>query len=148
MLNRGPFTILLVEDDPAHAELVIRSLGEHPLANHIIHVSDGEAALDYLFKRGDYSDMQDASLPHVVLLDMRLPRVHGLDVLAQIRATPALSKIPVVILSTSQAEQDVARAYECHANSYIVKPMDFVEFTKLMREIGDYWLGWNYHPWS
>lgn len=147
-MNRGPYTILLVEDDPAHAELVIRSLGGHSLTGEIIHVSDGEAALDYLFRRGAYQDRSEGGIPHLILLDLRLPRVHGLDVLARIRASEELCRIPVVILSTSQAQQDVERAYENHANSYIVKPLDFAEFTTLMRELANYWLGWNYRPRS
>jgi len=140
--------ILLVEDNVAHAELVSRGLGDHRVANHLLHVSDGEAALDYLFRRGKYADPRHSPRPHVILLDLRLPKVDGLEVLRQIKTSPELSKIPVVILTTSAAERDVARAYEERANSYLVKPVDFAKFTELMNELGYYWLAWNHYPWS
>ena len=143
-----PFTILLVEDNPAHAELVIRSFEDHRMANTIIHLSDGEAALEYLFQRGFYSNKQKSPRPHVILLDLRLPLVDGLDVLKEIKSSDKLRSIPVVILTTSEAERDVARAYEQHANSFVVKPLDFARFTDLMKELGFYWLRWNYFPWS
>ena len=107
---------------------------------------DGEAALDYLFRRGTYADPRTSPRPRVILLDLRLPRLDGLDVLHAIKTAPTLAKIPVVILTTSEAEQDVARAYTQHANSYVVKPLDFTLFTQLMEALGRYWLGWNYHP--
>ena len=143
-----PFTILLVEDNPAHAELVLRSFEDHRVANSIIHLSDGESALDYLFRRGPFADPQESPRPHVILLDLRLPRMDGLEVLKNIRASDDLHTLPVVILTTSEAERDVAKAYEQHTNSYIVKPLDFEGFTALMEDLGFYWLGWNYYPWS
>lgn len=146
-LNGEPLTILLVEDNPAHAELVRRSFEDHRIANEIYHVSDGETALDYLFRRGDYAEPLDSPKPHVILLDLRLPKVNGLEVLKIIKTSTELQKIPVVILTTSAAEPDVSRAYENHANSYLVKPIDFAKFTQLMEELGFYWLGWNYYPW-
>ena len=147
-LRGAPFTILLVEDNPAHAELVLRSLEDHRVANTIVHLSDGESALDFLFRRGPYADPLDSPRPHVVLLDLRLPRMDGLEVLRQIRASEELHMLPVVILTTSEAERDVARAYEQHTNSYVVKPLDFEGFTTLMDDLGFYWLGWNHYPWS
>ena len=147
-LNGDAFTILLVEDNPAHAELVIRSFEDHRVANHIIHLSDGEAALDYLFQRGSFADKKTSPRPHVILLDLRLPRIDGLDVLKEIKSSDDLRNIPVVILTTSEAERDAAYAYEQHANSFVVKPLDFSRFTELMKELGFYWLGWNYFPWS
>lgn len=143
-MPREPFTVLLVEDDPAHAELVLRSLEDYRAENHIIHLTDGEAALDFVFRRGEY---EDAPRPHMILLDLRLPKVHGLEVLRQIRASEDLHMIPVIVLTTSEAEQDVVRAYEHRVNSYVVKPLDFARFTSLMRELGYYWLGWNHYPW-
>ena len=143
-----PFTILLVEDNPAHAELVLRSFEDHRVANKIVHLSDGESALDYLFRRGPHADPKDSPRPHVVLLDLRLPRMDGLEVLKEIRASDDLHTLPVVILTTSEAERDVAKAYEQHTNSYVVKPLDFEGFTALMEDLGFYWLGWNYYPWS
>jgi len=147
-VNRNPFTILLVEDNPAHAELVMRSFEDHRVANTIVHLSDGETALEYLFQRGLYSSERESPRPHVILLDLRLPRVDGLDVLKEIKSSDKLRSIPVVILTTSEAERDAARAYEQHANSFVVKPLDFASFTNLIKELGFYWLKWNYFPWS
>lgn len=141
-------TILLVEDNPAHAELIFRTLQEYHDAGKIYHVSDGEQALDYLFRRGNYADPDVWPRPHVILLDLRLPKVDGLEVLSTIKQSPELKKIPVVILTTSSAEQDVSRAYEQCANSYLVKPLNFEKFKKLMEGFGSYWLGCNYYPWA
>ena len=143
-----PLTILLVEDNPAHAELVIRSFESQRVANKIYHVWDGEEALDYLLRRGNYADPEKSPRPNVVLLDLRLPKIDGLEVLREIKNTEGLKRVPVVVLTTSQAEIDASRAYDCHANSYLIKPLDFELFTKLMEELGFYWLGWNYNPWS
>lgn len=143
-----PFIILLVEDNPAHAELVKRSLEGHPVANRIIHISDGETALDYLFRRGAFADPEKSPRPHIVLLDLRLPRVDGLEVLRGIRTSAELEKLPVIILTTSEAEIDAARAYKYHANSFLVKPLDFDKFVRLMEDLGFYWLKWNYYPWA
>jgi CheY-like chemotaxis protein len=140
--------ILLIEDNPAHAELIRRNFEAYRIANRLIHVTDGEAALDYLFRRGAYADPAQSPRPHLILLDLRLPRIDGLEVLKTIKASQELGTIPVVILTTSEAEQDVAYAYQHYANSYLVKPVDFTEFTALMEELGFYWLAWNYYPWS
>jgi CheY-like chemotaxis protein len=146
-MNGEPLTILFVEDNPDHAELVMRSLEEHRVINEIYHLADGESALDYLFRRGDYADPASSPRPHVVLLDLRLPKVDGLEILKAIRSSEELRTMPVVILTTSHAELDVSRAYEYHANSYLVKPLDFEKFTKMMDDLGFYWLGWNHYPW-
>lgn len=151
MIHQGKedsVNILLVEDNASHAELVMRSLGEHRLTRTISHVSDGEAALEYLFRRGTYDDDEKYPRPDLVLLDLRLPKIDGLEVLKEIRSTENLQRMPVVILSTSYAELDVGKAYDYHANSYLVKPLDFEEFTQLMNDLGFYWLGWNHYPWS
>lgn len=142
-----PVDILLVEDNPSHAELVIRSFEDHRVANTIHHMTDGEEALDYLFRRGRYDDPKLSPRPHMILLDLHLPKISGLDVLREIRQSRDLDKMPIVILTTSHAEMDVCKAYEYHANSYLVKPLDFEKFTRLMDDLGFYWLGWNYHPW-
>jgi len=139
---------LLVEDNEDHAELVFRSFQNHRVANKIYHVPDGEAALDYLLRRGEYADPENSPRPHVILLDLRLPKINGLDVLKKIKTTEPLQMIPVVILTTSEVERDVAKAYHYHANSYLVKPVDFAKFHQLMTDLGFYWLGWNHHPWS
>ncbi len=135
--------ILLVEDNLDHAELIRRCFQDHRVVNKIHHVVDGEAALDFLF-----GDRANECRPHMILLDLRLPKIDGLEVLRQIRLSDELSTIPVVILTTSQAEQDVAKAYGEHANSYLVKPVDFGAFTQMMEDLGFYWLGWNHYPWS
>jgi CheY-like chemotaxis protein len=135
--------ILLVEDNPDHTELVMRSFENHRVANKIHHVPDGQAALAYLFRRGDYTDPRRSPRPHVILLDLRLPKVDGVEVLKQIKDSKDLRRIPVVILTSSDAEEDLAGAYENHANSYLVKPLDFDKFTHLMNDLGFYWLAWN-----
>ena len=143
-----PLSILLVEDNPAHAELVRRSLERHRAANKIYHVADGKAALAYLFRRGAYADEQRSPRPHVILLDLRLPKIGGLEVLRQVKTSDDLKHIPVVILTTSAAERDMLRAYEQNANGYVVKPLDFEKFQQLMEELGYFWLEWNRAPWS
>lgn len=141
-----PIVILLVEDDDGHAEIVRRNFEGSLLANTLIRVSDGEAALDYLYQRNGFSDPGKAPRPGIILLDLRLPKVDGLEVLKTIKADDGLSRIPVVILTTSEAESDVAKAYDSHANSYLVKPVDFSKFTELLKTFGYYWLAWNQHP--
>ena len=141
-------TILLVEDNPAHAELVLRCFEDYPIANTICHVTDGEAALDYLYQRGAYADPERSPPPHLILLDLRLPKVDGLEVVQEIKTSLQLKHIPVVILTTSSAEADVAGAYAKHVNSYLVKPLDFDKFEQMMDDLGFYWLGWNHCPRS
>lgn len=143
-----PFVVLHVEDNLSHAELVRRSFEENRVANKVFLVTDGEQALQYLFRRGKFSDDQQFPFPHVVLLDLRLPKVDGFEVLKTIRESDEFNKLPVVVLTTSQAEEDVAKVYEYKANSYVVKPVDFNKFTELMDDLGFYWLGWNHYPWS
>ena len=145
---KEPFNILLVEDNPAHAELVRRSFENNRVANKIYLVDDGVKALDYLYQRNEYSDQNQYPKPHVVLLDLRLPKIDGLEVLKQIKQSEHLATLPVVILTTSVNEEDSAKAYEYHANSYVIKPVDFQKFTELMKDLGFYWLGWNHYPWS
>jgi CheY-like chemotaxis protein len=146
MIGR-PMTILLVEDNPDHAELVKRNLAEFQVANHIYHVEDGEAALDYVYRRDAYSDHKKYPRPDLILLDLRLPKIDGLEVLKQIKCDLALQAIPVVVLTTSDAEKDLAKAYEYHANSYVTKPVNFENFSRLLRDLGYYWLAWNKRPW-
>ena len=141
-----PILVMLIEDNPDHAELVIRTLEEHKIANRVRHFLDGQSALDYLFHRGEYSDPASSPRPHVILLDLRLPRVDGIDVLKGIKEDDRLKSIPVVVLTTSEAEKDVAKAYYNHANSYLVKPVGFDEFKRLMDDLGFYWLSWNTNP--
>lgn len=138
--------ILLVEDNSDHAELVRRGFARHSMATHLMHVEDGASALDYLFQRGPYADPVSHPRPSIILLDLRLPKVDGLTVLHTIKASPDLNRIPVIVLTTSRAENDVARAYDYHANSYLVKPVEFSDFVALVRELGCYWLDWNTRP--
>jgi CheY-like chemotaxis protein len=142
-----PLTILLVEDNLDHAELVKRNMEDFQVANSIIHVEDGEAALDYLHGRGKYADREQYPVPHLMLLDLRLPKVDGLEVLKEVKTNDALRPMPVVILTTSEAERDMAKAYEYHANSYVTKPVNFEDFSKLLGDLGFYWLAWNKRPW-
>jgi CheY-like chemotaxis protein len=142
-----PVDILLVEDDPAHAEIVQRNFEGFRVANRLIHVSDGQEALDYLFRREKFSDPGDSPRPSLILLDLRLPKVDGLEVLRTVKADPDLARIPVVVLTTSAAEPDKVRAYDSHVNSYLVKPVDFPQFATLMQALGYYWLAWNERPY-
>jgi CheY-like chemotaxis protein len=145
-MNGEPLIILLVEDNPDHAELIVRSFEEHRIVNKIFHVLDGEAALDYLFHRRAYADPKSSPLPHVILLDLRLPKIDGLEVLKEIKSAPELRRIPVVALTSSESERDMVGAYNRHVNSYLVKPVDFEKFNKLMDDLGFYWLAWNRKP--
>ena len=146
MINGDPLVILLVEDDPAHAEIVRRSLEDFRVANRIVHVEDGQAALDYLFRRNGYADPNTSPRPSLILLDMRLPKVDGMEVLRQIRQDDELKLMPVIVLTTSAAENDVVGAYTQGAASYLVKPVDIKGFTKMMEAFGFYWLAWNRFP--
>jgi len=141
--SAGHGVILLIEDNEAHAELITRCFRDQQLAKEIFHVIDGQQALDFLFRRGDFQDPEKSPRPDLILLDLRLPRVDGLDVLKAVKQASFLQRIPVVILTSSDAENDIARSYDCHANSYVVKPMEFRKFKKLMEDLGSYWLGWN-----
>ncbi len=138
--------VMLIEDNLDHAELVMRTLADHQVANQIRHFSEGLSALDYLYRRGEYSDPAKSPRPNLILLDLRLPRIDGLEILKEIKSTDELRSIPVVVLTTSEAERDIARAYLNHANSYLVKPVGFEEFNQLMEDMGFYWLRWNTSP--
>jgi len=138
--------ILYVEDDPAHAEIAKRNLNSNQLLNRIIHVDDGQKALDYLFRNGEYQNHVTCPRPHIILLDLRLPKVDGLEVLERVRADDDLKTIPIVILTTSGAEMDLDRAYKLNVNSYLVKPLDFNKFSELLKTFGFYWLAWNQYP--
>lgn len=137
--------ILLVEDNPNDAELALRALKKHNLANRVVWVKNGEAALDFLFHRGAYAG-QPSSLPRVVLLDLRLPKVDGIEVLAQIRANPETRELPVVVLTSSKEERDLVATYELGANSFVAKPVAFDEFSHVVAELGMYWVLVNRVP--
>ena len=141
-----PLLVMLIEDNIDHAELVVRTLENHLIPNKVRHFQDGQSALDYLFHQGEFSGATETQRPHVILLDLRLPRVEGIDVLKSIKEDADLKSIPVVILTTSETEKDLARAYYNHANSYLVKPVGFDDFKNLLDDLGFYWLGWNVNP--
>ncbi len=146
MTKGAPVVILLVEDDLAHAEIVRRSLADFRIANRIIHVEDGQAALDYLRDASATGAKPEHPLPDLILLDLRLPKVDGLEVLRRIKGDDGLRPIPTVVLTTSAAESDIIEAYEGGAGSFLVKPIDFEKFMKLMDAFGFYWLAWNQFP--
>ena len=139
-MNLNEVEILYVEDNPNDAELTIRALKKHNLANKLIHVMDGEEALDFIFAQGKFSERTVENGPKVILLDLKLPKVDGLEVLRKIRMDERTKKFPVVIMTSSKEEQDIVRSYELGVNSYIVKPMDLDKFTKAVADLGLYWL--------
>jgi chemotaxis family two-component system response regulator Rcp1 len=132
-----PIDILLVEDNPGDADLAREALEGSKLHNQLFVVGDGEAAMDFLHKTGEYADMPR---PDLILLDLNLPRKDGREVLAEIKAHQNLKRIPVVILTTSQSEEDVLKSYNLHANCYITKPIDLNQFIRVVRSIEDFWL--------
>lgn len=138
--------ILLVEDNPRDAEIALRALRKHNLANHVVHLKDGEEALDWLFGSGQYAGRDPNHHPKVVLLDLKLPKVDGLEVLRAIRADERTRRVPVVVLTSSREEEDVIRSYDYGVNSYIVKPVDFEKFSAAVAEAGHYWLLINQEP--
>jgi CheY-like chemotaxis protein len=146
MLNGNPVTILLVEDDPAHAEIVKRNMAESRIANSLHHVEDGQAALDYLYRVNGYAAVGAAPRPELILLDLRLPKVDGQEVLRRLKADDDLKAIPVVVLTTSKTEIDLLTAYDHGACSYLVKPVDFDKFKQMLEAFGFYWLMWNQFP--
>lgn len=146
MTHKKPVDILFIEDDPAHAELTLRSFKRNKLDKHIVHLSDGQQALDYLNRHGIYTNPESSPRPNLILLDLRLPKVDGLEVLKEIRANPELNSIPVVILTTSGADSDIANAYAYNASSYLVKPIIYQEFASLIETFGLYWIVWNVYP--
>ena len=137
LLQNENVTILLVEDNDADARLTVEALRERKLLNMIYRVKDGVEAMDFLHKRGEYAE---TSRPNIILLDLNMPRKDGREVLEEIRKDDALSSLPVIILTTSDSEIDVMRAYKLHCNAYIVKPVDFDKFVDVIQKIEDFWV--------
>ena len=137
--------ILLVEDDPRDMELTLEALGEYHLANEVVVARDGEKALDYLYCRGEFSARPNDN-PAVMLLDLKLPKVDGLQVLQQIRSDERLKLMPVVVLTSSHEEKDMMRSYKLGVNAYVVKPVDFHEFVNAVKELGVFWAVINEPP--
>jgi CheY-like chemotaxis protein len=138
--SRDIFNVLFVEDDPDHAEMVLENLEHRKEINKVIHIADGESALDYLFNRGEYSDAEKFPRPQLVLLDLRLPKTDGIEVLQEVERSGKFKDIPIVVLTSSEEEKDIAKAYEYGANSYLVKPITIDGFSRIMKELGFYWL--------
>ncbi len=141
----GVIEILLVEDDPGDEELALHALGKHRLANQIQVVRDGAEALDFIFRTGAYAQRPDQN-PRLILLDLKLPKVDGLEVLQRIKSNPHTQLIPVVVMTASYEERDVIESYRLGGNSYIVKPVDFDQFTEAVQQLGFYWLLLNQPP--
>ncbi|KGK56414.1 two-component system response regulator [Xanthomonas arboricola] len=138
-------TILLAEDSPADAEMAVDALREARLANPIVHVEDGVEAMDYLLRRGAFADREEG-LPAVLLLDIKMPRLDGLEVLKQVRSDETLKRLPVVILSSSREESDLARSWDLGVNAYVVKPVDVDQFFNAVKTLGTFWAVINQAP--
>ena len=135
-----------MEDNPHDAELAMMALSEHKLATKLVWVEDGEEALDFLFAKGKYADRAANQLPRVVLLDLKMPKVDGLEVLEELRKNPITKNTPVVVLTSSSEEQDIINCYRLGVNSYVVKPVEFDKFLSTIKDIGNYWLTMNRPP--
>lgn len=138
--------ILLVEDSPYDAELTIRELTRRNLANKLVHLKDGAEALEFIFGTGAYAGRDTRQHPRVILLDLKLPKVDGLEVLRALKSDPRTQTIPVVIMTSSQEQRDVVDSYHLGVNSYVVKPVDFESFATAVAEVGLYWLLLNHPP--
>jgi len=146
MMMQNAAEILLVEDNPDDAKLTLRALAKHNLANKVHHVRDGAEALDFVFATGGYADRNIDNCPKVVLLDLKLPKVDGLEVLRKIKSDERTKMIPIVILTSSRQERDIVECYASGVNSYVVKPVEFDDFVKSLSRLGLYWLLLNLPP--
>lgn len=138
--------ILLVEDNRKDAEMTIRALKKVNLANKLVHVQDGEEALNFLFGHGDFEERKNALPPRVILLDIKMPKIDGIEVLTKIKNDPRTMMIPVIIMTSSKEEQDIINSYRLGVNSYVVKPVDFENFAKAVSQLGLYWILTNQSP--
>ncbi len=138
--------ILIVEDNPNDAEMALRALRKNNLANKVLVVGDGEEALDFIFAKGKFAERQTNARPKIILLDLKLPKIDGLEVLKKLKSHPETQTIPVIVLTSSREETDMMKSYQFGANSYIVKPVDFDKFVEAVRELGLYWLLLNQQP--
>jgi two-component system, response regulator len=142
----GALEILIVEDNPRDLEMTVRALKRHNLANRVLALGDGQAALDYLCREGEYAARDPESLPNVIFLDLKLPKVDGLEVLRRIKSDPKLKLLPVVMLTSSSQERDRIESYDLGVNSFVVKPIDFESFASTIAQLGFYWLVINEPP--
>jgi CheY-like chemotaxis protein len=145
-MNIDEVEILLVEDNPSDAELTLRALKKHHLANRVLHAKDGAEALEFIFANGAFSERRVEHTPKVILLDLKLPKVDGLEVLRRIKGDERTRNIPVVVLTSSREDRDLAECYALGVNSYIVKPVEFENFVKAVSDLGFYWLLLNQTP--
>lgn len=139
-MEHEKYDIILVEDNPSDAELMVHSLKKNHLANKLIVLEDGEQALNYIFCRGQYAKRDSDELPKVIFLDLKLPKVNGLEVLEQVKSNDKTKQIPIVIVTSSKEDPDIEAAYRLGANSYVVKPVDFDQFKETINQLGLYWL--------
>lgn len=146
MIDSGEIEILLVEDNPTDLELALRVFKKHRIANRIEVARDGVEALDFLFGEGAHADRGTVVIPKVILLDLKLPKIGGIEVLRRIKSDPRTRAIPIVVLTSSREEKDLLESYQLGVNSYIVKPVDFDQFSECLRDIGMYWLLSNTPP--
>ena len=144
--SQSEVEILLVEDNPNDAELTLRALKKHNLANHVVVATDGEEALDFIFGRGAYSGRKVENCPKIIILDFKLPKVDGLEVLQAVKGDERTKIIPVIVLTSSNEEKDIIESYRLGVNSYIVKPVEFDKFVIAVRDLGLYWLLLNRPP--
>lgn len=138
--------ILLVEDNAGDAEMTIRALRKNNLANNLMHVKDGAQALDFIFAQGEYANRAHKNLPKIVVLDLKMPKVNGIEVLRRIKADERTRRMPVVVLTSSKEDPDVEECYRLGVNSYVVKPVEFDEFFKAVSDLGLYWMIVNQPP--
>jgi len=146
MKNFDPVEVLIVEDNPNDAELIIRALKKHNLINDLFVAEDGQEALDFIFCRGKFESRNPLKPLKVIFLDLKLPKLNGLEVLREVKSNPQTKKLPVVILTSSKEDPDITQAYELGANGYVVKPVEFSEFVKALENTGLFWLLVNKAP--
>lgn len=147
MIDKTIIEILLVEDNPNDVELTLKALKKNNLANHLHVLKDGEEALEFIFAAGRYAHRDVNNRPKVILLDLKLPKVDGLEVLQQVKSDERTAMIPVVVMTSSREERDMVESYKLGVNSYIIKPVDFAQFTESVSELGLYWLLLNKSPY-
>ncbi len=138
--------IILVEDNLSDADLITRALAKSNVANKILHLKDGQEALDYLFSEGKWKGVKTSNLTKLILLDLKMPKISGLEVLKKIKSNEETKKIPVVVLTSSKEDPDIQECYKLGVNSYVVKPLGFDEFSKTVSQLGMYWMLLNQHP--
>lgn len=145
-MNNYNIHIILAEDNMYDAELTIRALKKNNITKELKHLKDGEEALDYIFAKGKYSDRKHEKLPSIILLDLKMPKVSGIEVLRRIKSDERTKKIPVIILTSSKEDIDIQECYNLGVNSYVVKPVEFEKFIKVVSELGSYWMTSNQPP--